>query len=76
MKTDCRPKRLRKYHESDETHRTSRSRVSMEYFSIDLFGSVSGKGSFTMAQHRQPLFHTLPFPTPLLRGCVSFAYTH
>ena len=48
MKTDCRPKRLRKYHESEDTHRTSRSLVATPDWSIDLKRRVRGKGSFTV----------------------------
>ena len=48
MKTDCRPKRLRKYHDSEDTHRTSRSRVATPDWSIDLKRRVRGKGSFTI----------------------------
>ena len=42
-----RPKRLRKYHEREETHRTSRSRVATPDWSMDLKRRVRGKGSFT-----------------------------
>ena len=48
MKMDCRPKRLRKYQEREETHWTSRSRVATPDWSIDLKRRVSGKGSFTV----------------------------
>ena len=48
MKTDCKPKRFRKYQEREETHRTSRSRVATPDWSIDLKRSVRGKGSFTV----------------------------
>lgn len=48
MKTDWRPKRLRKYQESEDTHRTSRSRVATPDWSIDLNRRVRGKGSFTI----------------------------
>ena len=48
MKTDCKPKRLRKYHDKLETHRTSRSRVATPDWSIDLKRMVNGKGSFTV----------------------------
>ena len=52
MKTDCRPKRLRKYQDRDDTHRTSKSRVATPDWSIDLKRMVSGKGSFTAScQH-------------------------
>ncbi len=47
MKTDCRPKRFKKYHDRLETHRTSRSRVMTPDCSIDLKRMVRGKGSFT-----------------------------
>jgi hypothetical protein len=43
-----RPKKLRKYHESDETHRTSISGVSIPRCSIDLNPSVRGNGSLTI----------------------------
>ena len=48
MKTGCSPKRLRKYHEREDTHRTSRSRVAMPDCSMDLKRIVRGKGSFTV----------------------------
>ena len=51
MKTGWRPKRLRKYHEREETHRTSRSRVAMPDWSMDLKRIVNGNGSFTAQQH-------------------------
>ena len=51
MKTDCNPKRLRKYHDRLETHRTSRSRVATPDCSIDLNRIVRGKGSFTNRQN-------------------------
>lgn len=41
------PKKLRKYHESEETQRTSMSGVSMPRCNIDLKPKVSGKGSLT-----------------------------
>jgi hypothetical protein len=41
------PKKLRKYHESEDTHRTSISGVSIPRCSIDLKPSVSGNGSLT-----------------------------
>lgn len=47
IKTDCSPKRLRKYHDKLETHRTSRSRVATPDCSIDLNRIVRGNGSFT-----------------------------
>ena len=47
MKTDCSPKRLRKYHDKLETHRTSKSRVATPDCSIDLKRIVRGNGSFT-----------------------------
>ena len=47
IKTDCSPKRLRKYHDRLETHRTSRSRVATPDCSIDLNRIVRGNGSFT-----------------------------
>ena len=43
-----RPKKLRKYHERDETHRTSMSGVSIPRCSIDLNPRVKGNGSLTM----------------------------
>lgn len=43
-----RPKKLRKYHERDETHRTSISGVSIPRCSIDLNPNVRGNGSLTM----------------------------
>jgi len=52
MKTDCSPKRFRKYHERLETHRTSRSLVITPDCSIDLKRIVSGKGSFTVRWER------------------------
>lgn len=48
MKTDCSPKRFRKYQERLETHRTSRSLVMTPDCSIDLKRIVSGNGSFTV----------------------------
>jgi hypothetical protein len=42
-----RPKKLRKYHERDETHRTSISGVSIPRCSIDLNPNVRGNGSLT-----------------------------
>ena len=51
MKTGWRPKRFRKYQEREETHRTSRSRVAMPDWSMDLKRMVSGKGSFTAAEY-------------------------
>lgn len=50
MKTGCSPNRLRKYHEREETHRTSRSRVATPDWSMDLKRIVSGKGSFTAGE--------------------------
>lgn len=47
IKTDCSPKRLRKYHDRLETHRTSRSWVATPDCSIDLNRIVKGNGSFT-----------------------------
>lgn len=47
IKTDCSPKRFRKYHDRLDTHRTSRSRVATPDCSIDLNRIVNGKGSFT-----------------------------
>jgi hypothetical protein len=47
-----RPKKLRKYHDSDDTHRTSISGVSMPRCSIDLNPSVNGKGSLTVGAQR------------------------
>ena len=47
MKTDCSPKRFRKYHDRLETHRTSKSRVATPDCNIDLNRIVRGKGSFT-----------------------------
>lgn len=47
MKTGWRPKRLRKYQDRLDTHRTSRSRVATPDWSIDLKRRVRGKGSFT-----------------------------
>ena len=47
MNTDCSPKRLRKYHESEDTHLTSRSRVATPDCSMLLKRIVRGKGSFT-----------------------------
>jgi len=43
-----RPKKLRKYHERDETHRTSMSGVSIPRCSIDLNPRVRGNGSLTI----------------------------
>ena len=51
MKTGWRPKRLRKYQEREDTHRTSRSRVAMPDWSMDLKRIVNGNGSFTAQQH-------------------------
>ena len=51
IKTGCSPKRLRKYHEREDTHRTSRSRVAMPDCSMDLKRMVRGKGSFTITEH-------------------------
>ena len=60
MKTDCSPKRFRKYHDRLETHRTSRSRVATPDCSIDLNRIVRGNGSFTnwrtRYQHRVDTF--------------------
>jgi len=42
-----RPKKLRKYHDSEETHRTSISGASMPRWSIDLNPKVKGNGSLT-----------------------------
>ena len=42
------PKKLRKYHERDETHRTSISGVSIPRCSIDLNPSVRGNGNLTV----------------------------
>ena len=47
MKTDCKPNRLRKYHDREDTHRTSRSRVATPDWSMDLNRRVRGKGNFT-----------------------------
>ena len=47
VKTDCNPKRFRKYHDKDDTHRTSRSLVATPDCNIDLNRIVNGKGSFT-----------------------------
>ena len=49
MKTDCSPKRFRKYHDRLETHRTSKSRVATPDCNIDLNRIVRGNGSFTNA---------------------------
>lgn len=57
IKTDCSPKRLRKYHDRLETHRTSRSRVATPDCSIDLNRIVRGKGSFTNRQN--PYKHSI-----------------
>lgn len=51
MKTDCKPKRLRKYHDKLETHLTSKSRVATPDWSIDLNRIVNGNGSFTVDQN-------------------------
>lgn len=61
IKTDCKPNRLRKYHDSDDTHWTSRSRVATPDCSIDLNRRVSGKGSLTVTV-------LAPFPAP----CLTF----
>lgn len=42
-----RPNKLRKYHDREETQRTSRSGVSMPLCSMDLKPRVRGKGSLT-----------------------------
>lgn len=42
-----RPKKLRKYHESEDTHLTSMSGVSIPRCNIDLNPKVRGKGSLT-----------------------------
>ena len=47
IKTDCSPKRLRKYQDKLETHRTSKSRVATPDCNIDLNRMVRGNGSFT-----------------------------
>ena len=47
IKTDCNPKRFRKYHDRLDTHLTSRSRVMTPDCSIDLKRIVNGKGNFT-----------------------------
>ena len=47
MKTGWRPKRLRKYQDREDTHRTSRSRVAMPDCSMDLNRIVNGNGNFT-----------------------------
>lgn len=60
MKTDCSPNRLRKYHDKDETHRTSRSRVATPDCSIDLKRMVRGKGSFTVQMLAHPSSHHRP----------------
>lgn len=52
IKTDCNPKRLRKYHDRLDTHRTSRSRVATPDCSIDLNRIVRGNGSFTNWRHQ------------------------
>lgn len=44
-----RPKKLRKYHEMEETQRTSISGVSTPRCNIDLKPSVNGNGSLTIA---------------------------
>ena len=61
MKTDCNPNKFRKYHERDETHLTSRSRVATPDCSIDLNRRVSGKGSFTDGIVRISLLSWLEF---------------
>lgn len=60
MKTDCNPKRFRKYHDKLDTHRTSKSLVATPDCSIDLKRIVSGNGSFT-AMRKSPLAF---FPSP------------
>jgi hypothetical protein len=46
------PKKFKKYHESEDTQRTSMSGVSMPRCSMDLNPSVSGNGSLTVAPQR------------------------
>ena len=62
IKTDCSPKRLRKYHERLDTHRTSRSRVATPDCSIDLNRIVRGNGSFT--NWRTPYQHRVDRQPP------------
>jgi len=56
MKTDCRPNRFKKYHESDDTHLTSKSLVAIPDCSMDLKRIVSGKGSFIITNPAKNAF--------------------
>ena len=68
IKTDCSPKRFRKYHERLETHRTSRSRVATPDCSIDLNRIVRGNGSFT--SWRIPCQHTVDAAYATNKGSI------
>ena len=61
INTDCSPKRLRKYHDRLDTHRTSRSRVATPDCSMDLKRIVRGNGNFTMQPSLSACYsHTAP----------------
>jgi len=54
-KRPFKPNKLRKYHDREETHRTSISCVSIPRCIIDLKPIVSGKGSLTVFQREHRL---------------------